>query len=839
MVNGTLPTNLPEPMKGNLVKSSCRAKQNRSSSFWNRVWTANLMALGAAIAIAPTATAQESRLPEDAGNRGLSFQTSGPALCASIGDWYTSLGLSAAFPTCAGNPANVPAAPSNAGFGLEHRFSFTITAADLATAGGSVVVQIEDAEIARTPPGVPPDIDQDEIRDTDLADPTTVFPDAAETFADPTRFRLFNDTTGAEIPSTNFPNGIVPSGSANGQTLAFQAVTTPGTYTLTSQTGAFYVQGGVPGGIAFDDIRYNDDDNGYTIVIAGVDNLLIGQLQGSLQLRRLTSGSAAPPSDFRFYVLVGPGTGELDLRNFDIDDATVSVDYISPGGNTLGGTKSSDATWNGGAGTLNTGSDNITGLDTQPNGVSTLPDAGAWTIAIGETASLNRGDQFILEARSDSALIPVIEPQPQQAGNFVITPDTTLATEIGIPVNHEFTVTNQFLTTDIVNLATTGTDPNYTVELLDAAGNPLPDSDQDGVPDTGILARGETRTYILRATPNTGATGPDTTVITGTSFMDRRIRAQANNGLPVPQSVTKITTIGDPGFTLTETATLTTQVGVPVNHPFTVTNTGSTEDVINLTTSGTDPNYTVTFIDPATGQPVPDTNGDGIPDTGSLPPGGVANLILQVTPLNGTVLEDTTTVTGTSVRTGATQSVDKTTRIGDDVGNLALYKGITRVFRAATGIVETYNNPLSPPNIAGFVGTITPNPEELQSGDLVEYAVYYQNDSTVQITNAEICDPIPAGTSFVRSPGSSAAVFQDLYSGERGISFDTPAALPLGNGSALSNVFDGDQGEIVSPLSPRASCPNENAGNNGAVVVRIGTVGPGQVGFVKFVTQVN
>jgi hypothetical protein len=45
----------------------------------------------------------------------------------------------------------------------------------------------------------------------------------------------------------------------------------------------------------------------------------------------------------------------------------------------------------------------------------------------------------------------------------------------------------------------------------------------DGVPDTGVLAAGETRNLILRVTPSVGVTGPDTTEVRGISYLDQRI----------------------------------------------------------------------------------------------------------------------------------------------------------------------------------------------------------------------------------------------------------------------------------------------------------------------------
>jgi uncharacterized repeat protein (TIGR01451 family) len=298
------------------------------------------------------------------------------------------------------------------------------------------------------------------------------------------------------------------------------------------------------------------------------------------------------------------------------------------------------------------------------------------------------------------------------------------------------------------------------------------------------------------------------------------------NSLDDFQQVTKTTRLLN--FSITESGQLSTTIGQPVDHPFRVTNTGSTQDIINLTTEGTDPNYTVQIIDPETGNEV--TN------TGPLDPDQSRDFILRVTPGPNATGNDTTIVRGTAQSNGATQTITRTTTIG--LGNITLTKRITRVFRANTGQVETYNalNPASLP--AGFVGVTTPTPQELAAGDLVEYTVYFNNDTLGRVTDLEICDPIPTESSFVADP-TVVPAFQDVYGGGRGIAYDAPAVLPLGTGTALTNVFDGDQGEFVNPLTPRASCPGQISGNQGAVVVRVGPVEPGEAGFVKFVTRLE
>jgi hypothetical protein len=112
---------------------------------------------------------------------------------------------------------------------------------------------------------------------------------------------------------------------------------------------------------------------------------------------------------------------------------------------------------------------------------------------------------------------------PARAGNFTITAPTTLATAIGVPVDHAFTVTNDFTTRDLINLTLSNTSANWTAQLLTSGGTPLGDTEGDGTVDTGLIAAGGSASLILRVTPGAGAVGPDVTRISGVSYMDTKV----------------------------------------------------------------------------------------------------------------------------------------------------------------------------------------------------------------------------------------------------------------------------------------------------------------------------
>lgn len=387
-----------------------------------------------------------------------------------------------------------------------HRFPINITQQMITAAGGSVTVTVNDAE----------------SRDgTGPADEVLTTPD-------PTRFELrTGDGTGVLQTRT------IASNSANGTTATF-TVTTAGTYQITSVTGAFPINGDTTAAL-------NDDDNGFTISVPGFGanpdlNALIGQLQGSLQQ---DTGAILPVVPF--YFLVGPGLPGLSLRNFDMDGGG-TVTYRRPSGATIAGTTSGNGVWNGAGGTLNAGSDSIGGL--------TLADTGIWGITIN---NLTTNNQFIIEANSGSTRLAIFDTAPARAGSFTLTPPTTRSTAIGTPVDHPFTVTNNFLTNDIINLTLSGTSPNYTAVLLDSAGAALSDSDGNGAKDTGILLPGQIRNLILRVTPNAGAGAVDVTRISGISYMDTRVDPAINTTL----FIDKTTNRNSPSVNLTKTVSPT------------------------------------------------------------------------------------------------------------------------------------------------------------------------------------------------------------------------------------------------------------------------------------------
>ena len=108
------------------------------------------------------------------------------------------------------------------------------------------------------------------------------------------------------------------------------------------------------------------------------------------------------------------------------------------------------------------------------------------------------------------------------------------------------------------------------------------------------------------------------------------------------------------------------------------------------------------------------------------------------------------------------------------------------------------------------LGSETP----LQSGDEVEYTIYFLSDGSTPANNIQFCDLIPDGTTFV--PGSIQA---------------TIGTVPV-------------EGNFLSPLAPLPTgnaCPDQT-NPNGAVTVNLGNISNAagsNFGFIRFRVRIN
>lgn len=713
-----------------------------SSMYRLKPWLAGGTAIVAAILSYPTKTLAVT-LPSITG---LNFQTSAPQRCANVGDWYTTAGIGTADGSC----GSAFGGQNTTSTDKIHRFGIEITQAMITAGGGSVTITINDAD---TTAGTGP-------RDETFGTP------------DPTRFELRN-----AAETTVLQSQVVPKNSLNGTSVNF-TVTTPGIYQITSVTGASPISGDN----TFD---LNNDDNAFSITVPGT-GVFVGALQASVQ--QDTGGNINAP----FYFLVGPGISSLNLRNFDLDN-NGTVTYTKPsGGNVSPNTASANASWNG-SGNLNTGGDTISGLSTLST--ANTGDAGVWTITLSNWTTSN---QTLLEANTgDGTRLALYDTQPTRAGNFTITPNSTLVTGIGVPVDHTFTVTNNFLTNDIINLTTSGTNTNYTVQILDASGNALTDTDGDGAVDTGTLTPGQSKNFILRVTPKSGATTADTTRINAISFMDKKVDAANNTTLFVDKTTgvvagyksVKLTTDADNSTTVTSGDTATWTLSYANTSGADVPNFQVTDALPSGVTIAGTPTITTNATQGTALAANTSYNGTGnnnlLSAATTLKAGGVITVNIPVKINSGTTGAKTNqaTASGTSLPTAGikTDNVDSTTT-GLPTGVTVPSGSIAQTQNAST-IDPTSISITSAPNVAGYksvkLTTDADNSTTLTPGDTLTWTLSYTNTGSADGTNFQIADTLPTGVTLAGTPTVTANTTQGI----------APTVNTSYNGTSNTNLF--------------------------------------------------
>ncbi len=216
------------------------------------------------------------------------------------------------------------------------------------------------------------------------------------------------------------------------------------------------------------------------------------------------------------------------------------------------------------------------------------------------------------------------------------------------------------------------------------------------------------------------------------------------------------------------------------------------------TVQGIDPNGVV-LTDISTAGTVPDANGNGTPSDDNTP----------------------TTIQFTGVP------------------NLRIVKRMTNALRNGIPITNVdFNTFLDDPNDsndnAPGWSALSPiglarltEANLLQSGDDLEYTVYFLSDGTGVASNAQFCDPIPAGSTFLGDTyGSGLGTLLRLEGTER----------------PQTNATDGDLGKFIPVLTPAPSpCPSPN-NPNGAVFIQIPTLSnrsPNNVGFMRFRVRID
>lgn len=141
----------------------------------------------------------------------------------------------------------------------------------------------------------------------------------------------------------------------------------------------------------------------------------------------------------------------------------------------------------------------------------------------------------------------------------------------------------------------------------------------------------------------------------------------------------------------------------------------------------------------------------------------------------------------------------------------------------------------------------------VKPGDVLEYTIYFLSNGGTPATNVNICDLVPANSTFV-SDAFNGLTPEDIGGepeADRGVALGlSSTSFPTAPTAYLSNVQDGDRAQFFPPgtTSP-VSCSGMN--RNGAVVINVVTspsslppatatnIPPSSYGFIRFRARVQ
>jgi outer membrane protein assembly factor BamB len=200
---------------------------------------------------------------------------------------------------------------------------------------------------------------------------------------------------------------------------------------------------------------------------------------------------------------------------------------------------------------------------------------------------------------------------------------STQSKDVYPPMTADFRVT-------VTNMGTFGPDTfdanmtagvhGWSAQLYKANGiTPLPDTDGDSVPDTGLLATGANATIVVKVTvPGTAAMGQIEKIV---------LTFRSSNNVTISKAVSVICEVPPPGASIGPNGYVAVTPGTTARANMTVTNTGGFDDTIDLV-AGSGHGWSVSLFQADGATPLNDTNGNLVPDTGPL--GGNASLPIVI-----------------------------------------------------------------------------------------------------------------------------------------------------------------------------------------------------------------
>lgn len=118
---------------------------------------------------------------------------------------------------------------------------------------------------------------------------------------------------------------------------------------------------------------------------------------------------------------------------------------------------------------------------------------------------------------------------------------------------------------------------------------------------------------------------------------------------------------------------------------------------------------------------------------------------------------------------------------------------------------------------------------QLESGDEVEYTIYFLSDGNQPVENAKFCDPIPDGTKFI----------PDSFGAGRGILVNMANTI-----TPKTNAADSDNAGFFSPLAllPANNVCQYQNNLKGVAIANFGTLGNttgNNYGFIRFRVKID
>ncbi len=210
--------------------------------------------------------------------------------------------------------------------------------------------------------------------------------------------------------------------------------------------------------------------------------------------------------------------------------------------------------------------------------------------------------------------------------NIALFADSSATALPGTIVNYFLYCINNGDAADTIDIAGLFTRAGWQVEFLDSGGvNPLTDNNNNGLPDLGEVAQGETVAFVcqVRVPDNELGYVVDSTVVQAISGATPAVRAEVQLTTTVASVVNLL---------IQPVQFRTVAPGCTATFVFQVTNLGNVFDCADLTYNRTQGLWEHQLLD-GNGQALADRNGNGRPDVGPIAPySGSVDVLLRVVP---------------------------------------------------------------------------------------------------------------------------------------------------------------------------------------------------------------